>query len=135
MTRSEDDFKLMVSETDHFIFFKEMTYRRKIVIQLHLIENLSLLLQVLHQTLICCRHFRFQPKSFMDRIVAEIMVKMSMGYKKMNRLKVILLDIIDDGCSFFRIKSSAINDDTLPGFITYHIAILLKHVNFEFFNM
>ena len=71
----------------------------------------------------------------MNRIVAEIMVKMSMGYKKMNRLKVILLDIIDNGSSFFRIKSSAINDDTLTGFITNHIAILLKHVYFEFFNM
>ena len=135
MTRSLNNLELMAAELDDSIFLEEMTDRRELRIQLHLIEGLSLMGQPLHQLLIALCHFRLQSELLVDGIVAEIMVEMTMGNEEMNRLQIVLSDILGDRLALFWIEGAAIYDDALEGVIADHVAVFLQHVDLESFDM
>jgi hypothetical protein len=62
------------------------------------------------------------------------MVEMAVGAEQMTGRQVVLLDIIDDGLTFFGIVSSTIDDDTLTSLVADHITVFSEHVNGETFD-
>ena len=104
-------------------------------VDLHLVECLCLMSQTLHQLLIALCHFRLQSELLVDGIVAEIVVEMTMGNEEMNRLQIVLSDILGNRLAFFWIEGAAIYDDALEGVIADHVAVFLQHVDLESFDM
>ena len=135
VARSLDDGEFVVAELDYLIFLKEMTDRREVGVELHLVECLCLMSQTLHQLLIALCHFRLQSELLVDGIVAEIMVEMTMGNEEMNRLQIVLSDILGNRLALFWIEGTAIYDDALEGVIADHVAVFLQHVDLESFDM
>ena len=135
VARGGDDLELVVAELDDLFIFEESANRRKLVIELHLIEGFCLLGESLHQVFISCRYFRFQSELLVDGIVAEIMVEMTMGNEEMNRLQIVLSDILGNRLALFWIEGAAIYDDALEGVIADHVAVFLQHVDLESFDM
>ena len=132
---SGDDLELVVAELDDLFVFEESANRRKLVIELHLIEGFCLLGESLHQVFISCRYFRFQSELLIDGVVAEVMVKMAMGYEQVNGLELVLLNILCNGRALFRIEGAAIDDDAFLGLIAHHVAVFLQHVYLKSFYM
>ena len=108
MTRSLNNLELMAAELDDFIFLEEMTDRREVGVELHLVECLCLMSQTLHQLLIALCHFRLQSELLVDGIVAEIVVEMTMRNEEMNSLQIVLSDIFRNRLAFFWIEGAAI---------------------------
>ena len=135
VARSLDDGEFVIAELDYLIFLKEMTDRREVGVELHLVECLCLMSQTLHQLLIALCHFRLQSELLVDGVVAEIMVEMTMGNEEMNRLQIVLSDILGDCLALFWIEGTAIYDDALEGVIADHVAVFLQHVDLESFDM
>ena len=135
VARSGDDLELVVAELDDLFIFEESANRRKLVIELHLIEGFCLLGESLHQVFISCRYFRFQSELLIDGVVAEVMVKMAMGYEQVNGLELVLLNILSNSRALFWIKGAAIDDDAFLGLIAHHVAVFLQHVYLKSFYM
>ena len=60
---------------------------------------------------------------------------MAMGHQEVNRLQLILFDVVDNGCALLRIEGTTVYDDTFLGFIAHNVAILLEHVDLKSFYM
>ena len=119
MARSFDDGQIEIAELDYLIFLKEMTDRREVGVELHLVECLCLMSQTLHQLLIALCHFRLQSELLVDGIVAEI----------------VRCYIFGNGLAGFWLDGDAFFDDSLVGVIAHHVAVFLQHVDLESFDM
>jgi len=77
---------------------------------------------------------RLQTVGIIDGVVAETMVKMTMGAEQVDRAEALGLDIVEDGEALLREVGAAINDDAVVGVIAHHVGILLEAVEFEGFE-
>jgi hypothetical protein len=80
-------------------------------------------------------NFHLQSKFLVYRIVAKYMVHVSVSSQQVLRNEFVLPNLIHDGSSLLGIIRSAINNHTLIGAITDHIAILLEHIANKFLRI
>ena len=91
----------------------------------------GLLFHLLHKKAVVLMSLGLQTEGTEDNAVAHAVIEMAVGAEQMTGRQVVLLDIIDDGLTFFRIVSATIDDDTLTRVVADHIAVFSEHVTRE----
>ena len=63
-----------MAKLDTFPFFKIMTYRGEVLLQVYVKEVVTLFLELVHQIFVLGTHFRLQSESVVDKAVAKVVV-------------------------------------------------------------
>ena len=125
VSRSLQYLQFVVAKGDLLIFLEEMSYRRILYVEVHVVELAGLLYYAIHQVLVAFRHLHLQFEGIIYGIVAKEVVQVSVCGKQVLGLQSVVVDIADYGLSLFGVERSTVNDDTLLCLVAHHIAVLL----------
>ena len=90
-----------------------------------------LLSHILHQKLIAHMRFGLQTEFTIDKSITHAMVKMSVCAEQMNRIQIVIADILGNGGAFVIVHHAAVDDDSLVSVVAHHITVLGEHITGE----
>jgi hypothetical protein len=118
----------MMAKTDDVILLQERSYRWLVVANLQTKEGGSLLGQMLYQLVVVSADLYLQTILLKEVGIAEVMIQVAVGSQQVNRLQLLLTEILVDSLTLLWIKGATVDDDTLLAVVTHHIAVLLQRI-------
>ena len=131
MSGSGNNGEVMRAKVYRVLVFQQTAHRWEFVAHVELEELVGLLLVMSDVVFVVLVQFHLQSIFIVDELIAEVVVEVAVGGQQVDGCEVVFADVFLDGCFLLRIVGSAVDDDTLAGFIADHIAVLLKHVAYE----
>lgn len=135
MTGCEDDSQLLVAEGDDVVIFQQTSDGWLFVGDIHAKELLGVLWQVFEQFAVTFANLGLQAVCFVNKNVAEIVVKMTMCGEEVYGFQLLVCDVTLNGRALFVVIGSAVDDDTLAAFVADDVAVLLQGVAHDAFDI
>ena len=116
------------AEGDEVAVVQQSAHLWALLGEFHAEEALGLLGQVNEQVFVLRTDFRRQTVLLEDACIAEIMVQVAVGGQQVDGRQLLLGDIALEGAELLLIIASAVDDNTLAGFVAHHVAVFLQGV-------
>ncbi len=135
MAGSVDDLQGEVAHTDDITMVESSTDGSLLLGELYATEGSHLFREMFHELQVLSKEFDLQGIFAEDGSIAEVMVEMAVSGKEVDRLQLVLMDVVEQGLLLLGVVGATVDDGALfGGSIGEDVAVGLEGVKCEIFN-